>query len=61
MSTSTHVTTSRTVLVAPEVCPVCGSGEVRVIDADWFAIELERSDQLREVTFACHECGCRWD
>lgn len=50
-------------LAAPEACPVCAALDVRVIEDAWFAIELDRADQLRQavVTFTCRECGWHWD
>ncbi|MEU1970062.1 hypothetical protein ABZ477_00215 [Microbacterium sp. NPDC019599] len=52
--------------VAVETCPVCASLEVRTIEPDWFAVELERSAEVRaqdvgfEIEFACRECGAVW-
>lgn len=53
----------RETLTAPEACPVCGAFDVRVADETWFAIALDRADEVREptVSFACRECGSRWD
>jgi hypothetical protein len=48
--------------VAPEACPVCASADVRAIELAWFAIDLDRADELREadVEFSCRDCGSRW-
>ncbi|QIG40206.1 hypothetical protein G5T42_12530 [Microbacterium sp. 4R-513] len=52
--------------VAVEVCPICSSLQVRVVEPEWFLVELERSDELRPreplfvVEFACRDCGSRW-
>lgn len=50
--------------VAVESCPVCASLQVRVREPDWFAVKLERRDELRrhefEVEFACRECSAVW-
>jgi len=50
-------------LLAPETCPVCASVDVRVRDDAWFAIELDRADDLRQpvIAFTCRECGWHWD
>ena len=49
-------------IVAPEACPVCASEHVQAIELAWFAIELDRADELRdaEVEFSCRDCGSRW-
>jgi len=51
--------------VAVEVCPVCSSLQVRVVEPEWFVVELERAE-LRastafEVEFACRDCGSHWN
>lgn len=53
-------------VVAVEVCPVCSSLQVRVVEPDWFVIELERAGELRaepvfEVEFRCRDCGSHWN
>ncbi|TDN92385.1 hypothetical protein [Microbacterium sp. BK668] len=53
-------------VVAVEVCPVCSSLQVRVVEPEWFALELERAAELRSgesvfvVEFSCRDCGSRW-
>jgi hypothetical protein len=53
-----------TAAVAVEACPVCASLRVETVEPDWFAVELERADELRahefEVEFACRECRTHW-
>jgi hypothetical protein len=60
---NTDVETRGAALVAPEACPMCASHDVRALEHAWFAIELDRADDLREfaVTFACRDCGWQWD
>jgi hypothetical protein len=50
------------VLAAPERCPVCASSEVGAIELGWFAIELDRRDELADpdVEFVCRDCGSHW-
>jgi hypothetical protein len=61
------VKTWRDGAVAVETCPVCASLQVRTVEPDWFAVELERSDELRaaavafEVEFRCQDCGSHWN
>jgi len=53
--------------VAVETCPVCASLQVRTVEPDWFVVELDRGDELREgepafeVEFRCQDCGSRWN
>ncbi|HET6303040.1 hypothetical protein [Microbacterium sp.] len=47
-----------------EVCPVCASTDVRVVDQGWFVLELERGDEVRSdgaVEFSCRDCGAHWE
>ena len=52
--------------VTAETCPVCRSLRVHALEPDWFAIEIDRRDELRgaeaplQVEFACTDCGTRW-
>lgn len=45
-----------------DTCPVCASAHVRASEPLWFAIELDRADDLREpaVEFRCNDCGSDW-
>ena len=55
--------------VAVEVCPVCSSLQVRVVEPEWFLVELERGRELElrgrddrfHVEFACRDCGSHWE
>ena len=57
--------------VPVETCHVCGSLQVRTVEPDWFVVELDRSDELRddlrpadvsfEVEFRCQDCGSHWN
>lgn len=56
--------TERPAAANAEVCPVCGSFDVRAVEPGWFTLELDRSAELREapvfVEFTCRECGSLW-
>jgi len=52
-----------------ETCPVCDSLEVRVVEPDWFVLELgadlaQRADLVRRaeagIEFHCRDCGWNW-
>ncbi|WP_442576262.1 hypothetical protein ACSBPH_03720 [Microbacterium sp. F51-2R] len=51
--------------VAVEVCPICSSLQVRVVEPEWFVVELERAElrapAVFEVEFACRDCGSHWN
>ncbi len=63
-SVGTMISTRDAATVAAEVCPACASADVRAVEADWFWMELERGDELRDaevvVEFSCRECGWLW-
>jgi hypothetical protein len=51
--------------VSAEVCPACGSLDVRAAEPRWFQVDLDRRDQLDDgwaewIEFGCHECGIVW-
>jgi predicted RNA-binding Zn-ribbon protein involved in translation (DUF1610 family) len=46
-----------------EVCPQCGSLDIRAVEPMWFVLELDRELELREigrVDFVCRDCGTTW-
>ena len=52
--------------VAAEMCPECGSLDVRAAEPRWFAVEVERrsswdSDWAERIEFGCRECGAAWE
>ncbi|MBN9175563.1 MAG: hypothetical protein J0I70_15575 [Microbacterium sp.] len=50
-------------VVTAEVCPQCGSLDVRVVEPVWFAVELARGHELRDterVEFVCRDCTTTW-
>lgn len=59
--------THRTTIV--EVCPDCGSLDVRAVEPRWFTVEFDRRVEVDAVDdgwverleFGCRECGQRWD
>ncbi|UYK41138.1 hypothetical protein [Microbacterium terricola] len=53
--------------VVVEMCPGCGSLDVRVVEPHWFAIDLERRRELGHeqgwvdrLEFGCRDCGLLW-
>ena len=58
-------------MIAADVCPGCGSPDVRASEPRWFAMDLDRRAELDSaesdggwvdrVEFACHGCGLHWD
>ncbi|MFT4220889.1 MAG: hypothetical protein QM611_10265 [Microbacterium sp.] len=54
---------TRTSEMIVEVCPVCASLDVRALEPGWFALDLARETELRDVAsveFACRDCGSTW-
>jgi hypothetical protein len=50
-------------VVTAESCPQCGSLDVRAVESAWFAVELAREDELRDLDrfeFVCRECATTW-
>ncbi len=52
--------------VTAEMCPECGSLDVRAAEPRWFAVEVERrsswdSDWAERIEFGCRECGAAWE
>lgn len=55
----------RTTIV--ELCPGCGSLDVRVMEPRWFTIEVERralfgvdEGWVERLEFGCRDCGILW-
>ena len=53
-------------VVTAEMCPECGSLDVRAAEPRWFAVEIERrsswdSDWADRVEFGCRDCGAAWE
>jgi len=53
-------------IVVAEVCPWCGSLDVRASEPRWFRIEWERRGHLDDgsvdrLEFCCRDCGLAWD
>jgi endogenous inhibitor of DNA gyrase (YacG/DUF329 family) len=53
------------ILVA-DVCPQCGSPDVRATEPRWFRIEWDRRGDLDDgwvdrLEFCCRRCGLVWD
>jgi hypothetical protein len=53
-------------IIVAEVCPQCGSLDVRATEPPWFAIELDRRAELDDgwidrIEFACRVCEHVWD
>lgn len=48
-----------------DVCPICASARVLARETRWFALDLDRGDELRagehDVEFRCRDCGSDWD
>lgn len=55
--------------VTAEMCPQCGSFDVRAAEPRWFAVDIDRrgelgswdSDWVERIEFECRECGTAWD
>lgn len=52
--------------VSAEICPSCGSLDVRAVEPHWFAIDINRRGELDPVwvdsiEFGCRDCGSTWD
>ncbi len=53
-------------IIVTEVCPQCGSFDVRASEPAWFRVEWERRAELDPpwvdgLEFACRECGLVWE
>ncbi|SBS70104.1 hypothetical protein [uncultured Microbacterium sp.] len=51
--------------VSAEVCPSCGSFDVRAIEPRWFQVDVDRRSELdrgwaEHIDFACRDCGLSW-
>jgi DNA-directed RNA polymerase subunit RPC12/RpoP len=51
-----------TELIAAEVCPDCGSRQVRAVDPGWFRVDLDRRAELDDgfldrLDLECRDCG----
>ena len=54
--------------VTAEMCPQCGSLDVKAVEPRWFAVDVERRSELHRdadgvecIEFGCRECGAAWD
>ena len=52
--------------VTAEMCPDCGSLDVRAAEPHWFAVDVERrsswdSDWTDRIEFGCRDCGAAWE
>lgn len=57
-------------IVVAEVCPQCGSLDVRATEPRWFRLDLDRRADLDRpaddgwvdrLEFGCRDCGVAWD
>jgi endogenous inhibitor of DNA gyrase (YacG/DUF329 family) len=53
-------------IVVADVCPQCGSPDVRATEPRWFRIEWDRRGDLDDgwvdrLEFCCRRCGLVWD
>ncbi|MDW4571256.1 hypothetical protein R8Z57_00515 [Microbacterium sp. M3] len=52
-------------MIVAEVCPGCGSLDVRATEPRWFRIEWERRTVVDEhwvdLEFGCRDCGLVWE
>lgn len=53
-------------MIVAEMCPQCGSLDVRATEPGWFRIEWDRRDALdggwvEHLEFGCRDCGMTWD
>ncbi len=56
-------------VVTAEMCPECGSLDVKAVEPRWFAVEVARRGELRSwdsdwverIEFGCLECGAAWN
>lgn len=55
--------------VSAEVCPSCGSLDVRAIEPRWFQVDVDRRAEFdaelekgwaEHIDFACRDCGLSW-
>ena len=52
--------------IVAEICPHCGSLDVRATEPRWFQVALDRRGELDEgwverLEFGCRDCGLLWD
>jgi hypothetical protein len=53
-------------IIVAEVCPDCGSLDVRATEPRWFRVEFDRRSTLDDgwverLEFECRECLLVWD
>jgi hypothetical protein len=53
-------------MIVAEMCPECGSLDVRVSEPRWFRIEWDRRGELDDgwverLEFVCRDCDLNWD
>ncbi len=53
-------------MIVAEMCPHCGSLDVRATEPGWFRVEWDRRDALDggwvdHLEFGCRDCGLTWD
>jgi hypothetical protein len=54
-------------IIVAEVCPQCGSLDVKAVEPRWFAVELDRRAELEQggwvdhLEFGCRDCGLVWE
>lgn len=53
-------------MIVAEMCPECGSLDVRVSEPRWFRIEWDRRGALDDgwverLEFVCRDCDLTWD
>lgn len=61
---------ARAVATIVEQCPECSSPDVQVVELGWFAVQLDRRDELADapaaaeddgvVEFSCRDCAAHW-
>jgi hypothetical protein len=50
-----------------EVCPGCGSLDVRAAEPRWFAVDVQRRaefaapEAVERLELSCRECGLHWE
>jgi acetone carboxylase gamma subunit len=52
--------------IVAEVCPGCGSLDVRAAEPRWFRVEFERREAtddgwLERLEFSCRDCAHTWE
>lgn len=52
-------------MIVAEICPSCGSLDVRAAEPRWFRIELDRRGEIDDgwverIEFTCRDCDLVW-